>query len=112
MLVFTRFGILVPVFFFITILIAKEFYRLFSEKMGNPDICMVIALLLCAFVTFFIGRKVNNPKKDKSVLNHNTGEQIISKRRSTFLGIPMQWWAIPMVGFAMFIIKNLLASSL
>ena len=54
-----------------------------------------LGFLLAAIANFLAGRKLNDPSKDKIVVDEKTGERIALKRRSTLFFIPMEYWSIP-----------------
>ncbi len=52
-----------------------------------------IGVLIAAGINFGIARKVNNPEKDRILIDENTGERVAIKNRSTLFWIPMEWWS-------------------
>lgn len=96
MLVWKGWGILVlliPLLFIITV-------EIFGEALIGGDTLSdyVIGcnLLLSAVICFVLGRKLNDPSKDKELVDPETGETHIHKVRHSFFWIPMQWWSIVM----------------
>ncbi len=50
-------------------------------------------LLLGAAAIWFIGRRLNDPRRDRILVDPQTGESVALRRRHTLFWIPMQWWA-------------------
>lgn len=71
---------------------------LFGIKVLGPEIGLeyggALGLTLAAAVNFPIGRFLNNPNKDRIVVDEVTGERLALKKRSTLFFIPMQWWSV------------------
>lgn len=67
----------------------------------------VVGLVLMAIINFLIGRALNNPTKDRIVVDQDSGERIALKKRSTLFFIPMQWWSVVMIVFAVIDLFNL-----
>ncbi|MDP8100880.1 hypothetical protein [Phocoenobacter atlanticus] len=58
-----------------------------------------IAATLSAIAVWLIGSKLNGGK-GKKLIDPETNETVILKKKHTLFWIPMQWFAIPLIGIA------------
>lgn len=64
---------------------------------------------IAAVVNFVIGLIVNNPTKDRIVVDEKTGERLMLKNRISLFWIPMEWWSVGiilMAGLTYFSMSN------
>ncbi|PSU93788.1 hypothetical protein C0W35_11320 [Photobacterium kishitanii] len=83
-LIWTKFGFLVPLLTLIGILIG-----LTISPTNNG-----IGLLVAAVLIWFSGKKLNKPSGEVYI-NEKTNERVTIDRKSTFFFLPMQYYAIP-----------------
>lgn len=89
MIIWSGWGFFTAILFFAGIFVGVE---AFGQEYGD-----VIGLTLAAAINFALGRFLNNPSKDRIVLDEVSGERIALKKRSTFFFIPMEWWSVLMI---------------
>ncbi|MDP8170941.1 hypothetical protein QJU96_06535 [Pasteurella skyensis] len=58
-----------------------------------------IAATLSAIAVWLVGSKLNGGK-GKELIDPETNETVILKKKHTLFWIPMQWFAIPLIGIA------------
>lgn len=44
-----------------------------------------------------VGRRINDPQKDRLVVDPNTNQKILIKKRSTLFWIPIEYWGYPII---------------
>lgn len=71
-------------------------------KFGEP-ISGLVAGAVAAVVIWFTGRWLNNPARDREVVDTKTGEPLRLASRHTLFWIPLEWWAIPVAVFGAFL---------
>jgi hypothetical protein len=63
-----------------------------GEHFGGP-----VGLLLSGAALWFLGRKLNDPAKDRILFDPQTGEEVRSARRHTLFWIRMEYWGVLVV---------------
>jgi hypothetical protein len=109
MLIWQGRGVAVFVFAFFGVLLAgvlalavlgESFYR--NESQTWIGIGLVLGGALC----LWFGRRWNDPANDRSLVDPQTGEQVVLRNRHTFWFLPMEWWGMAgiLLGVALFIL--------
>jgi hypothetical protein len=101
-IVWSGFGFLVPVLFFLILIIA--------ESIGLSKLNMALSVTIVApLVIWFTGRYFNNPANDKIVIDKETGQEIrLISSKHTLFWIQMQWWAVPSTLIGAIMVYNIL----
>lgn len=99
-IVWRSYGILVPIVtvvaFFVTVILA--------DTLNLPtDYLMLFAGVVAGGFLWWFGRKVNYPAKDQLLRNEATGELVRLRDRHDFFWIKIEYWAVPLVLFALVI---------
>lgn len=89
MIIWTGWGFVSAILFFAG---AGIGFNIFENNFG-----VVIGLIVASAVNFPIGRAINDPSKDRIVVDSATGERMQLKKRSTLFFIPMEWWSVIML---------------
>ncbi|HFX6226098.1 MULTISPECIES: hypothetical protein [Acinetobacter] len=63
-------------------------------------------LIVSAVVIWFLGMRLNNKKHDRILLDQVTGETVILKKKHTFFWIPLQYFSIVLIAFAVFFLMD------
>ena len=100
MIIWTGWGFLSAVFLIAGILLGQEYL---GESSGDG-----IGLVIAAIVNFAVARFVNNPAKDRVLVDEVSGEKIALKKRSTLFWIPMEWMSALMIVLAVVNFFNLM----
>lgn len=97
MIIWSGYGIFVPILMVVVFLITN----LLGEAAGAAGtITGPTGLVLAAVACWFVGKRLNNPTKDRVLLDETSGESVVVRRRHTLFWIEVQWWAIPCLGLA------------
>jgi hypothetical protein len=74
-----------------------------GEHFGGP-----VGLLLSGAALWFLGRKLNDPAKDRILFDPQTGEEVRSARRHTLFWLRMEYWGVLVViiGVAAFLFPS------
>lgn len=69
----------------------------------------IVGLILGASANWFVGRMLNNPARDRQLIDPKTGEAVLLKHRHTLFWVPIQYWSIIIViGIAVAIVRKLI----
>ncbi len=104
MLVWTGWGILVPVIGFICALATEAATRTFTGDeayYGEHGWLILVALFSAGVIVFFLGRYLNL-RPGKHLIDTDTGEEIEQRKSHTFFFIPMQYWGFILTGFGVY----------
>lgn len=83
---------LIPVAFFI--LCAVVFGIAGKDTaLDNPMVGLATAALLSSAMVWWLGRKLNTAP-GRELIDPNTNQRVILRRRHTMFWIPMEWWSI------------------
>ena len=96
MFVWQGLGFLVPVILFGSALLTEiAVNKIFQDSSyyANHLYCVLMALVIGGLIIFPLGLKLNDPKKDKLLIDPKTGEEHRIGSSHTFFFIPMQYWA-------------------
>ena len=97
MIIWSGYGILAPVLMAVVFIITN----LLGEAAGVPgNIGGPAGLVFAAVACWFVGKRMNDPAKDRLLLDEATGENVLVRKRHTLFWIEVQWWAIPCLGLA------------
>ena len=63
-----------------------------------------MALVIGGVATFFLGRWLNDPKRNRVLVDKETGQEVVDKPRNDLFWIPMEIWGGVLVvgGLVMF----------
>lgn len=102
MIIWSGWGILVPVIVFLTSLVMEAL----TESILGDDrayqeqaVPLTLALLISAVIVWFVGRYLNN-RPGRVLVDKETGEEVVLRPRAAFFFVPMQYWAPILVAFA------------
>lgn len=96
MVIWRGWGVLVLIEFAIVFAVIRELG--FEEPVSGLASGAVAALAI-----WFTGRWFNNPAKDRVVVDAQTGAAMRLVSRHSLFWIPMQWWALPVALFGIFV---------
>jgi hypothetical protein len=97
MIIWKGYGFLVPVIAIVVgALISLLFGGLFNM---NPSWTACIASFAAAAAVWFVGKKFNDPAKDRVMIDKQTGQEFIIKPDHTLFFIKMQYWAFVLAAF-------------
>jgi len=92
MIIWSGWGILVPVFVFIAFIGTA----LLGDVVGaTNDQKAITAMLLASVACWFVGRYLNDPSRGRVLLDEETGESVVVQKSHTLFWIEVQWWAVP-----------------
>ncbi|WP_017613005.1 hypothetical protein [Nocardiopsis salina] len=105
MIIWTGWGILVPLFLILGIGITGAV----GEEVLPPEAStygFVVGALLSSLAIFLLGRKLNKPEQG---FHPKTGEPVVYRNRHTFFFVPMQFWAVivPTIGLVVTVVTTL-----
>jgi cytoskeletal protein RodZ len=93
MIFFSRWGfLLLPIFAVIGLFVGAVSNRLVGSDHG--DITIIVAGLVAAGLTWKVGSVLNDPAKDRAVIDAKTGAHVKLKRRHSLMFIPIQYYAL------------------
>ncbi|MEJ7713448.1 MAG: hypothetical protein WKF84_27295 [Pyrinomonadaceae bacterium] len=102
MIIWSGWGILVPVIVFLTSLamemLAESIWR-DDTAYQNQAAPFALSLLISAVIVWFVGRYLNN-RPGRVLFDKETGEEVTLRSRAAFFFIPMQYWAPILFSFA------------
>jgi outer membrane lipoprotein SlyB len=52
-----------------------------------------VGLVASAIATWIVGIRLNDPAQDRVLVDPQTGQRVVLRRRHSLFWIPMQWWA-------------------
>jgi hypothetical protein len=85
MIVWTGFGFLTVIIGLIAIML--------GSLAPNEDVGIAITTLIAAALNFVVGRKLNDPSRDRIVVDAKTGQPLALRSRATLFWLPMEWWS-------------------
>ena len=65
---------------------------------GQPGIGPMLGLFAAAAVTWWAGQRLNGGP-GRTLVDSQTGQAVVLRRRHTLFFIPMQWWAVALALF-------------
>jgi len=90
-LIWRGYGFLVPVFW----LVGYALYHLLADGLDLPFFPSGMALcVLTGFALWHIGKRLNDPKRDRLLLDPATGETVRLIDRHDLFWIKMEYWSI------------------
>jgi hypothetical protein len=102
MIFFSGLGILTPLFGSVGMIIAVIVATDMQPGVDNMPIGVFVGGLAAAILCWWCGSSLNNPERDRIVIDKRTGQEIRLKKRHTLMFIPMQWWSIAYIAIAFF----------
>lgn len=99
MVIWTGWGILVPIIAFVCLLLTQA---VTDAVVGEPgyysehDVPKTIALLVAAAAVWFLGRYFNG-KPGRRLVDKDTGEEFVVEPRHSLFWIKMEYWAVALV---------------
>ncbi len=97
-------GLLVPIFGFLGMTLVVALGRAvndFHSKLGSGLVVFACGLA-AAIPCWLVGVKVNDPRRDRIVIDRETGQEIVLSVRHHFMFIPMQYYAFLYLAFFTF----------
>jgi hypothetical protein len=106
MIIWRGWGILVPIIPVVLWLFVPQLF----ESIMSPDAyteyfrhISAFSILLGALTIWFLGRKLNC-SEGRTLVNEETGEKVLLKPTHSFFFINLEYWAIPLILFFLFIL--------
>lgn len=108
MIVWSGWGILVVPLVVVTVGI----FGFATGAAGLNEVGGIIAgFLVAAPLTWLLGQKLNGPDASRTLVDPETGEAVVLRRRHSLFFIPVQYWSIPCVILAVVLLALLLMPS-
>ena len=102
MLIWTGGGILAPIFFILAVGIGSFLGEtLFPGNRVLQSLTFSFSVMLFSFLLWKISKHLNDPKKNRVLIDKETNREVVIKPRHTLFFIKLEYWAIFMgvVGF-------------
>ncbi len=100
MIVWSGFGWVVPVIAVVCLLIGNI---LIGENWSANTWAQAGTLLLAAILVFAFDRLFLEKRADKTLMNKETGEDVILRRNDSLFFIPVRFWPYILVGIAVLV---------
>ncbi|PHR59146.1 MAG: hypothetical protein COA43_09855 [Robiginitomaculum sp.] len=97
MIVWSGFGWVVPIIAFACVLLGNT---IIGETWSENTWGQAIALLVAAVLTFAFDRFFLAKRADKTLMNKETGEDVIIRKNDSLFFIPVRFWPIVLVAIA------------
>jgi hypothetical protein len=98
MIVWTGLGLILPL---ICLLILSLFGHV-GGLVGFPaPYKWLLGGIFASALLWYCGAKVNDPSKDRTVVDAKTGEKLTLKKRHTLFFMPVQWWSLAVMAMAL-----------
>jgi hypothetical protein len=75
----------------------------------NPLVGMSIGALGAAAAVWFVGKKFNDPAKNRVMVDKATGQEFIISQNHSLFFIKMQYWAIPLALLGVILLVTLIS---
>ena len=90
MIIWKGYGFLVLI---IAVAIGATLSLIFSNLGSTEDLGAGIGAIISAGVIWIVGKKLNSPTKSRTLIDKQTGQEIIVKPDHSLFFIKMQYWA-------------------
>ena len=78
-----------------------------TASMGVPDVlAFLLAFAAMSTLLWRVGRLINDPALDQTLIDADTGETVVLRMRHTLFWIPIQWYAVVPVVLAVSIVAE------
>ena len=104
MIIWKGYGFLVLV---IAVVIGAIVSLLFG-KIGSTEDMGAIGAIISAGVIWFVGNKLNDPTKDRTMIDKQTGQEVVLKPNHSLFFIKMQYWAFIVGGIGIIMLVDIL----
>ena len=74
-----------------------------SPTVATMGIGYIVGSLITAALLWWLGKRLNSAP-GRELVDPKTGERLVLRRRHSLFWIPMQWWAIPYLVVAAFVL--------
>ena len=101
------YGFLVPIIAMVVIALCSFLFN--SVLKTAPLVGMSIGALAAAAAIWFVGKKFNDPAKNRVMVDKATGQEFMISQNHSLFFIKMQYWAIPLALLGMILLITLLS---
>ena len=105
MIIWKGYGFLVLV---IAVVIGAIVSLLFGKIGSTEDMGAASGAIISAGVIWFVGNKLNDPTKDRTMIDKQTGQEVVLKPNHSLFFIKMQYWAIIVGGIGIIMLVDIL----
>ncbi len=81
---------------------------IFSKSGSTEDMGAAIGAIISGIVIWFVGNKLNDESKSRTMIDKQTGREFIIKPSHTLFFIKMQYWAFIVGGFGLIMLIDVL----
>lgn len=106
MIIWKGYGFLV---FIVTLICIFLFGTIFSKAGMNDDYGAGVGLIVAGIISWFLGKKFNNPEKAQVFIEKSTGREVTHSPSHSLFFIKMQHWGIilPILGLVVLVYQFL-----
>ena len=80
-----------------------------AASAGVPaDPSFIVAFLSMAACFWLVGRRLNDPIRDRHLVDPATGEPVVIRKRHSLFWIPVQWFAVAPAAMAILIVLDVI----
>jgi len=105
MIIWKGYGFLVVI---IILAIGATISFFFSKIGSTEDIGAAVGAIISGIVIWFVGNKLNSPTKNRSMIDKQTGREVILTPNHSLFFIKMQYWAFIVGGFGIIMLIDVL----
>ena len=105
MIFWKGYGILVLV---IAVAIGAIVSIIFSKVGSTEDMGAAVGAIISGVVIWFVGNKFNSSDKSRTMIDKQTGRELVIKPEHTLFFIKMQYWAFIVSGFGIIMFIDVL----
>lgn len=85
----------------VTAVLMPVFVGLGLDRLSG--LAVVVGLLAAAAANWMVGRHLNS-RPGQELIDKATGQTVVLRRRHSLFFIKMEWWSVPLVAVALFIL--------
>ena len=105
MIIWKGYGFLVLV---IAVAVGAIVSLLFGKIGSTEDMGAAIGAIISAAVIWVVGNKLNDAIKDRTMIDKQTGQEVVFKQNHSLFFIKMQYWAFIVGGIGIIMLVDIL----